>query len=99
MAFWNATALLDMDTGETKTFVIQTPDDLPEEKIRKAFLEVHPEYLEISFAHIEKPSWIRAAYGEEDPNALTPEEIYARAQAQREGDEASSKKRRSFGTS
>lgn len=99
MAFWKATALINRNTEEKKTFVVQAPDEYTADKIRSAFMEVHTEYLELELAQIEKPSWIRAAYGEEDPEALSSKEIYARAQAQRGADEASSKKRRSFGKS
>ena len=95
MAFWDASALVDADTGETKSFVLQAPDDYSEEKVRSTILEVHPEYLNLDLVSIEKPDWIPRAYGEEEES--DPKETFSRAQAQQATDAASSKKRRLAG--
>jgi hypothetical protein len=51
---------------EKVSFVIQGPDNYSDEKIASTLSGVHPEYKDLRVEEIDRPSWVKYAFGEAD---------------------------------
>ena len=52
-------------TGEKDSLILQSPN-YEKAKIIKTMSEVHPEYEDLDAEEIERPSWLKRAYGDPD---------------------------------
>jgi hypothetical protein len=62
MKFWRA-SVYNLDTNKNETFILQAP--FGETRILEILAEVHPEFETIVVAQIDRPSWIKKAFGDD----------------------------------
>ncbi len=63
MKFWQA-SVHNLDTDTDETFILQAP--FGEERILEILAEVHPEFETIVVIEIERPAWIKKAFGDDE---------------------------------